>query len=533
VSLTDAQFELYQRLLRRPFLVLDTEYTHAPAADAQGAEDEARERLISVGLVPVVRGHRTATDELHVEMNPGVPITPETTRVHRFTDAAVARKRSFGFYGRRILDALAAEDAVLVTHTAGDVRILAAELARAGLPALPDLPLLDTSVLPRQLGFPGVSNRRFVSLATLTGLAGATNAQPHNARGDARATADALLALLRHAAAAGRYDDIDALLAGVDHGSSRTPRTSKYARTSRRATPLPPEHLAEHTVPMTHAGTSQEMTAWLDRAQRCVELRCEHLALEASLAGPDNGEPLLRAVAGLLAHAKHPGQAGTVAGALHSLVAPEAGQGVLRPSQALFWWGRVRPQLEALPPCGDKPDERCPSCRDGDACPSDVLYLPVTDLAIYGEARELTDRRIDSRFLGPRPDRAINDWRARQRKELAYAMSVIASWLFERRATAKAQDALQQAAAAGLPELEPRLALLQAEALAGNGELDRALKLAGRALARRTSDRAYEDLSAWVLWQQQAQAPPRQRRAITHPRLARPEGRRNANPYLP
>jgi DNA polymerase III epsilon subunit-like protein len=530
VSLTDAQFELYQRLLRRPFLVLDTEYTHAPA---EGAEDEARERLISVGLVPVVRGHRTATDELYVEMNPGVPITPETARIHGFTDAAVARKRPFAFYGQRILDALAVEDAVLVTHTAGDVRILAAELARAGLPPMPDLPLLDTSVLPRQLSYPGVSNRRFVSLATLTGLAGAANAQPHNARSDARATADALLALLRHAAAAGRYDDVDALLAGVDHGSSRAPRTSKYARTSRRATPLPPEHLAEHTAPMTHAGTGQEMTSWLDRAERCVELRCEHLALEASLAGPDNGEPLLRAVAGLLAHARHPGQAGTVAGAMHALIAPEAGQGVMRTSQALFWWGRVRPQLESLPRCGDKPDERCPNCRDGDACPSDVLYLPITDLAIYGETGELTAKRIDDRFLGSRPDRAIHKWQVNQRKELAYAMSVIATWLFERRATARAQDALQQAAAAGLPELEPRLALLQCEALAGNGELDRALQLAGRALARRTTDPAYEALSAWVLWQQQAQAPPQQRRAITHPRLARPEGRRNANPYYP
>ena len=112
-------------------------------------------------------------------------------------------------------------------------------------------------------------------------------------------------------------------------------------------------------------------------------------------------------------------------------------------------------------------------------------------------------------------------------------MSVIAIWLFERRSTAKAQDALRQAAALGLPELEPRLALLQCEALAGNGELDRALELAGRPLAARTTDPAYEDLSTWVLWQQQAHAPLEKRRPITHPRLARPEGRRNANPYLP
>lgn len=444
------------------------------------------------------------------------------------------RKRSFRFYGQRILDALAVEEAVLVTHTAGDVRILGAELARAGLPTLPDLPLLDTSVLPRQLGYPGVSNRRFVSLATLAGLTGATNADPHNARSDARATADALLALLRHAAATGKYDHIEGLLAGVEHGTSRTPRTGKYIRSSQRATPPPPEHLAEHTSPLTHAGTKEELSAWLDRARRCVELRCEHLALEAALAGPDNGEPLLKAVARLLAHAQHPGQAGTAAGALHALIAPEGGGGVLRPRQALFWWGRVRPRLEALPRCGEKPDERCPSCRDGDACPSDILYLPITDLAIYGEARELTFKRINQRFLGSQPDRAIQDWRERQRKELAYAMWVIAAWLFEHRRTATAQDALRQAASIGLAELEPRLALLQCEALAGNGELDPALELAGRVLARPTTDPAYDDLSAWVVWQQQAHAQPANPcKAITHPRLARPAGQRNANPYLP
>lgn len=110
---------------------------------------------------------------------------------------------------------------------------------------------------------------------------------------------------------------------------------------------------------------------------------------------------------------------------------------------------------------------------------------------------------------------------------------VVATWLFERRGTARAQDTLRQAVTLGLPELEPRLALLQRESPAGNGDLDRALDLASRTLAARTTDPAYEDLSAWVLWQQQEQAAPRQRRPITHRRLARPEGRRNANPYLP
>jgi hypothetical protein len=55
-------------------------------------------------------------------------------------------------------------------------------------------------------------------------------------------------------------------------------------------------------------------------------------------------------------------------------------------------------------------------------------------------------------------------------------------------------------------------------------------------LADRTTDPAYDELALWMTWHEQAAvaATRRQRpRAITHRRLARPEGRVNVNPYLP
>jgi hypothetical protein len=73
------------------------------------------------------------------------------------------------------------------------------------------------------------------------------------------------------------------------------------------------------------------------------------------------------------------------------------------------------------------------------------------------------------------------------------------------------------------------------ENAAANNELDAAFEVAGAVLEHRTTDSAYADLSTWLLWQQQALArrTVRQRAAITHPRIAGPAGRTNANPYLP
>lgn len=98
MSLSDSGFELFQLLTQRPFVVLDTEYTADPDGDG--------DRLISAAVVRVVRGKRVRDGELYREMNPGVPVSAASTRVHGFTSEAVAGKRPFRHHAPPILDAL-------------------------------------------------------------------------------------------------------------------------------------------------------------------------------------------------------------------------------------------------------------------------------------------------------------------------------------------------------------------------------------------------------------------------------------------
>ncbi|MGZ4609959.1 MAG: 3'-5' exonuclease, partial [Actinomycetes bacterium] len=260
MTLTDAGFDLFQRLTARTFLVLDTEYTRDPDGDG--------DRIISVAVTPVVRGKRVRDGELYREMNPGVAIDPRSTAVHGFTDADVARKRGFRHQAPAVLAALDVPDAVLVCHTGSDIRVLRRELERldeaknagatsvtVGLADLPLLPIIDTSTLPRLLRYPGLGNRNVVSLATLCQLVHATNTDAHHARADARATADALVKLLLHAAGTFAYDDLDTLLADHARGTTHDPKLPGYIRSRPQAPVIPADHLGRHDAPLTHAAT--------------------------------------------------------------------------------------------------------------------------------------------------------------------------------------------------------------------------------------------------------------------------------------
>lgn len=81
-----------------------------------------------------------------------------------------------------------------------------------------------------------------------------------------------------------------------------------------------------------------------------------------------------------------------------------------------------------------------------------------------------------------------------------------------------------------------RLAKVACQSIAESRSLAAAQEVATTVLASRTTDPAYDELELRMTWHEQAavqaaraQAP----RAITHPRLARPGGRVNHNPYLP
>lgn len=543
-AVSDATFDLFQLLVQRPFLVIDTEYTPDPGGDG--------DRLVSIAVVPVVRGKRTRGGELYREMNPGVPIDPKTTRIHGFTDAALADKKPFRDHARAILNALSVPDAVLVEHTGSDIRVLRRELERlddaraagdttvpVGLADLPDLPIVDTSTLPRLLRLPGVGARGIVSLATLCQLTGVTNTKSHDARGDARATADALVKLLLHAAAEAKYFKLDDLLDDHDRGTTQTPKLPGYIRGTRDTDPeLPPEHLARHDQPLTHAANDHERDAWIEMARECAALRCQHLRGEAALAAAENGTALFDPLVALLPALAQPGQPGTLLGAVAELIRPDdpATPGALAHTRALRWWAKQRPIVSDSTPCGESRAQACPDCRTGHGCPRDTIYQPVARIATLGERGVLSQTSIRDRLFGNRPDRRIHKWTGPHPEAAAYMAWMVVTHEDEAGRVTSAVEYLRIAMSKGLHLAEPRLAMLACQSVIDTGGLAAAEAIANAVLAHRTSDPAYAELRLWLTWHQQAAvradraAKPRN---ITHRRLARPDGRINPNPYLP
>lgn len=535
MSFTDAALVAFEALTRRTFLVIDTEYE--PTASGN--------HLISIGIVPLLRGKKApASGELYLEMNPGVPIAPETTAIHGFTDASVARKKPFSHHAPAILAYLAEHpDAVVVSHTGVDVHLLRSELDRAqqtgaliGLDDLPDLPLIDTSLLPSQLRLPFAAGRSVVSLAALTRSVEVSNSDPHHARSDARATAQALIKLLLHAAKSGTWQDIDELLTAHARGTLAAPRigTAGVVAPRQMAPQLPPEHLASHAHPITERATAAQLKEWLNTAADCVRLCCPHLDNSAALAARENGREVLAGMTKLAKGCTEPGQAGTLLGgliAILDLAAPT--QPALPSGRAMKWDKTLMAHLREAPRCHDQ--AQCPSCRDGNGCPMDTIYQSIARIAALGPTGELTKQRIDNILIGRTENgagnRAITDWTNEHAK--AYMVWLVLLWE-ERHRPVRAADHLKWAVNKGLHRVEPRLALMECRTQYARGHRDEARELAGEVLARATTDPAFAELRDWLTnADAHAEALERRsrRRVITHPKLARPAGRTNANPY--
>lgn len=360
--LSAAGEQLFGLLTHRTLYVVDTEYT--AANDERGGN-----RLISIAIVPISLGRRpAASSEFYCVMNPGVPISKESTRVHGFTDASVQGKKGFAYYAPKILAALNDPAGVFVNHTTADARVLLDELSRlddraaAGDPAatvgvadMPDLPIIDTSTVARMLKYDGVGHRGVLSLASLCALTGATyKGKAHNARVDARATADALLELLAHTAQHCVYWDLDTLLADHRAGTTREPRGPAYIRSKRDVDPdLPPEHIAKHTDPLVTGASKQQIADWTALALECAQLRCQWLRDEARVAADLNAAALIDPLMGLLPQMTEPGQAGTLLGAVHELIDPSqpvTGKPGMVNTRAMRWWGKNKQAISDSPP---------------------------------------------------------------------------------------------------------------------------------------------------------------------------------------
>jgi len=94
-------------------------------------------------------------------VNPGLPIPPETTRIHGITDEMVRNSPAFSALAPRLIALL--EGAVIVAHNAEfDLSFVEMEFVRAGL-KLPELPVIDTLHIARHIG--GFSNNKLGTIA--------------------------------------------------------------------------------------------------------------------------------------------------------------------------------------------------------------------------------------------------------------------------------------------------------------------------------------------------------------------------------
>lgn len=162
-----------------PFVAFDTETTGLHVAD----------RVVELAAVrfrgDLVEGEWAAL------VDPGLPISPAATAVHGIRDQDVVGRPRAGEILPAFLGFIVG--AALVGHNAPfDVRVLALELLRAGLP-LPDNPVLDTCALSRRLGLDVPDHR----LATLARAFGVVQGRGHRALEDARVARDLLRAYLR------------------------------------------------------------------------------------------------------------------------------------------------------------------------------------------------------------------------------------------------------------------------------------------------------------------------------------------------
>lgn len=554
---TDAALDHFETLTTRTFLVLDTEYTTHRGKDGK--------RLISVGITTVIGGKRAGrNEELDVVMNPGIAIDANSTAVHGFTDADVARRRDFAYYAPRILARLARHpDAVLVTHTGADIYRLREELARldelrqtgdttitVGLADLPELRLIDTSTLPRLLRLPGLGARPVIGLDDLSSMLGVSATKRHTALGDARTAADVLVKLLLHAAQHFTHGTLDELLDDHARGTTHDPHVPVAAAVAGFSEPrLPDEHLVLHQAPLLDRATAADVDLFVAMARECVRLRCPHLLEAADLAATNNADLLLNPVADLLTAPDEtssepaeqnppdePGRAGTAAGALLRVLDPTSpGTPALASQEALSWWRRRSSTVSMATRCASSGAAACPDCRAGRECALDVLHRPIASTATYAGRADLDADYIKDRLMTPM---ATKSWRAltgwKDDRCRAWMAWLVVAWWRGAGHERTYRTLLELARSHDLHLVEPRLALLACEQDAAAGAVTDAMDLARQLLVDATTDRGYADLREWLTWQETEVAVASKKTYTAYQRRRmRPTDRRNANPYAP
>lgn len=150
--------------------------------------DPQRDRIVQVAVVRLSpKGERTRWSSL---VNPECPIPPESTAVHKITDAMVAKAPRFRDVAPQVLERLADADLGGFGAARYDLPLLSAELQRAGL----SFPLEGRRVFDAQTLFHKMEPRNLTAAYAL--YCGKVLQDAHSADADAEASLDVFLAQL-------------------------------------------------------------------------------------------------------------------------------------------------------------------------------------------------------------------------------------------------------------------------------------------------------------------------------------------------
>lgn len=464
--------------------------------DVETLVADGTSRLIEIAVATCRRGE--VTSSWTARLNPGLPVDEHTFRVHGITTDELADEPAFDAVEpelTRRLRGIDGEQVVLVAHNAGtDIGVLKREYQLLDR-ALPELPVLDTMHLPRVVGVRPPSR----SLADLLVALGLINPKAHSAAGDARATADATLALLARAAEQG-WADFDALRAKAMERRNSTTTTIRGPGKRPQHDPdeyeveldFPMEHTREHGTLLTSTAAG-ELVVWQAALAECARLRCSYAAARVAegAVGPAGDAGVLAAVEDVLRGLLTPEHdrvdvpaVATVLGTLEPLL------GALpnRP-KALAWHDRWLPLLRALGRCDTRTEAAspaCPACRQRAGCPLDLWprYLAPAAVGELSKGPLKSFLHLNGTDLG---SGVLTTWLGKDRRLLSEA----AAWLVHQRHRATGQEVAAQtfarlAYAAGVRE--PRLAAAYANLLAVRGDQDalrRAAEVCDEALLSR------------------------------------------------
>lgn len=357
-------------------------------------DEQGRHRIISLGVVPCLGGQVSSADRASWTINPGIPVDPDTQRVHGIRDADLAGHPPFEERVLEVISKLAGrfdERVVFVAHQARfDIPVLLSECQPYG--GLPNFRVLDTmGPILAHLDVTGGN-----SLAAVAAALGITNPAPHEALGDALTTALIACRLLERAADAG-YSDIEKLLADIKAPRVYDLTFAGPTRRRERAVAEPGEisasHAKRHARILPRTLGPRLVTAWEKDVRACAEQRCPFLAPQVATAETPAKDLLPTLLRALEERAKAGDVAGaaTIAGAIgHAFegLPPVAGRNGLRRA-AIDLERKLGPKLDALARCDrDDVDRRCcPSCEEGGVCGLDRWRLDLAPLVLNATPR--------------------------------------------------------------------------------------------------------------------------------------------------